>query len=393
MDFHQKIVAFLSNYIQINTAHPSPAYDEAITFLQANAQADGLLHQCIDLGNGTQAFVATVLGSDTLLPALALVHHMDVVPALDVESWQYQPFGGIVADGVMYGRGTQDMKSVGAIHYHSLRALAQSGKQPKRTVHVIAAPDEELGGFAGTKLLLQAPAFTALNIGYVLDEGVASGISDAVFIKVSERKPLQVRVCAIGTATHGSHLIADNPIHKLVQVCAQIVQGQQERQVRAGEYGSRGKQLSANITSLQAGQAATYNAVPATAEAVVDIRVPQAMSLLQAQQLLEKAVQSVPGVSYEVLASVADYACADQEQTDLFSVLVQACEQHKLQPMVYHAEATTDLRYYLQQGMQGLGFSPFTCKEALHATNESLPIADLIRGYEVLCTFLSTFCY
>jgi len=392
MQAYQHIISFLSNYIQINTAHPDPAYDEAIAFLQAHARKDGLMHHCIDLGNGTQVFVATLVGSDTTLPALALIHHMDVVPALDEPQWVYPPFAGVISEDIIYGRGAQDMKSVGVIHYHALRALAQSGKQPRRTLHVIAAPDEELGGFAGTNLLLQTKAFEALKIGYVLDEGVASGVSNTVFIKVTERKPLQGGVRAVGIAAHGSHLLADNPIHKLVQVCSLVVQGQEKRQLNAGAYEMQGKQLSVNITSLQAGHAATYNAVPASAEAIFDIRVPQAMSLEQAQELLEQAVQSVAGVSYEVLASVADYVCADQEQTELYALLAQACEQHGLRSIVYHAEATTDLRYYLQQGMQGLGISPFTCKEALHATNESLPVANLVRGYKVLCTFLTHFC-
>ena len=144
---------------------------------------------------------------------------------------------------------------------------------------------------------------------------------------------------------------------------------------------------------MQSGHAATYNAVPATAEAVIDIRVPQALSVAQVHEFLASAMKTAPGVVYEVLASVADYTCADQTQTALFNTLVRACEQHTVHPIVYHAEATTDLRYYLQHGMQGVGFSPFTCKEALHATNESLPITDLIRGYELLCTFLSQFCY
>ncbi len=337
--------------------------------------------------------LSAIPGKDKTLPALALVHHMDVVPIIDADSWDYPPFGGIVADGHLHGRGTQDMKSVGAIHYQALRKCAQLGIQPQRTIYLIAVPDEEIGGFTGTKLLLQSPLFAHLAIGYVLDEGLASGNPAAVFIKTSERKPLQVRISATGKAAHGSHLFADNPIHKLVQVCASLVQEQQQRQATATTLSSLGQVLSANITSLHAGNTATYNAVPAEAEAIIDIRVPHAMPAETARNIVEHAVYAVPGASYEIVACVADYPLIDQEQTILFAALAKACTFHGIEPIAYHAEEASDLRFYWQHGLQGLGFSPFTCKEALHATNESLPLIDLIRGYEIICTFLSQFCY
>ena len=43
-------------------------------------------------------------------PNLCFAGHTDVVPTGPTEKWRYDPFGGIVEDGILYGRGACDMK-------------------------------------------------------------------------------------------------------------------------------------------------------------------------------------------------------------------------------------------------------------------------------------------
>jgi len=39
-------------------------------------------------------------------------------------------------NGDIYGRGTQDMKSVGIQHLEAIRRLKEAGKRVKRTIHL-----------------------------------------------------------------------------------------------------------------------------------------------------------------------------------------------------------------------------------------------------------------
>lgn len=64
---------------------------------------------------------------------------MDVVPVVE-KSWKYPPFGAEIADGKIYARGTQDMKSVGMQYLSAIKALKDSGIRLKRTVHVSFVP-------------------------------------------------------------------------------------------------------------------------------------------------------------------------------------------------------------------------------------------------------------
>lgn len=84
--------------------------------------------------------VITWQGTEPLLPSIVLNSHMDVVPVFE-ENWSHPPFSAnIDAEGRIFARGTQDMKSVGVQHLAAIRALQKEGVTLKRTVHVMFVP-------------------------------------------------------------------------------------------------------------------------------------------------------------------------------------------------------------------------------------------------------------
>lgn len=68
------------------------------------------------------------------------------------------------ADGNIFARGAQDMKSVGMQYLEAIRLLKSSGWTPRRTVHVAFVPDEETGGKAGMHALVESDLFPTLNV-------------------------------------------------------------------------------------------------------------------------------------------------------------------------------------------------------------------------------------
>lgn len=73
----------------------------------------------------------------------AVLCHLDVVPAGG--GWTHPPFGGEIADGRLYGRGTMDDKGPAVICLYCLKALKEAGFAPKRTVKLIVGCNEESG--------------------------------------------------------------------------------------------------------------------------------------------------------------------------------------------------------------------------------------------------------
>jgi acetylornithine deacetylase/succinyl-diaminopimelate desuccinylase family protein len=85
-------------------------------------------------------------------PTIALNAHGDVVPP--GEGWSVDPYGGVVKDGVMYGRGVAVSKSDFATYVFALKALEESGLKLGGTVEIHLTYDEEAGGLIGPGWLL-----------------------------------------------------------------------------------------------------------------------------------------------------------------------------------------------------------------------------------------------
>jgi aminoacylase len=392
----EQMIKFLQNYLQIDTTHPTPNYQDACAFLKKHAEQDGFVYQEVPLPSGRTAAIITLRGTDSHLPALALNHHMDVVPVPNEHDWVVPPFKGAIHGDQLIGRGAQDMKGIGAIHYFALKQLKQKSIQPKRTIHIFAVPDEEIGGFTGTKEFVESDAFKQLNVGYLLDEGHSSGDANALDFKVAERKPLQVTITSKGDLAHGSKLKCTNAIHELIEFLKEIATIHKESQTKAQSI-EPGRLLATNITSLTAGARKAnghiaLNVVPNCAQATIDIRVPSTMKVADAQKMLEEKLKAFPTLSYKVEAQAQEEPKLGDYQTELYQQLEKSINKFGINAKPHFFEGASDLRFYLIRGIQGIGFTPFTIEDNIHGTNEAVPLRELIRGKQIIEQFLLDFC-
>ncbi len=86
-------------------------------------------------------------------PPLSVYAHFDTVPV--GEGWTEDPFGGVVKDGLIYGRGTADMKGSIASLLLSLEVMAEAGLEPLYDIHCLMCCDEEIGLAPGVRYLAE----------------------------------------------------------------------------------------------------------------------------------------------------------------------------------------------------------------------------------------------
>lgn len=390
-----ELVNFLQDYVRIDTTHPKPDYQRAISFLKSRARKDGFNVKELGLPSGRPALIITYPGSDPSLPSLVLNHHMDVVPA-SAEGWITPPFQAHIVDGSIIGRGTQDMKGIGAVHYFALKQLKNERIKPKRTIHIFAVPDEEIGGFTGTKELVESDYFKELNVGFVVDEGHASGDQNMFDLKVAERKPIQVRVFGKGDQAHGSKLHCFNAVHELVNFLGEITKlHYQQQEASAGN--DPGKFLSLNISSLEAGIRkqdghVALNMVPAYAQATIDIRVPAHIKNSTVKKEFEKLLSQFSCLEYKIEAEATQERLDQNYHTALYAALAHAIAKQGGATRPHYFEASSDLRFYHELGIDGIGFTPFTVQDNIHGINESVPIVQLEKAQALFVQFLHDFC-
>src|SRR5438045_6587160 len=136
----------LADYLRINTTNPPGNEILAARFLKAILDREGIEAQILDtteLGPNRANLYARLRGNGTR-KAIALVHHMDVVP-VNPASWSVDAFSGIVKDGYIWGRGAIDMKGNGIAQLMAMIALKRSAALLTRDIVFIGNSDEELG--------------------------------------------------------------------------------------------------------------------------------------------------------------------------------------------------------------------------------------------------------
>lgn len=69
--------------------------------------------------------------------------HVDNVDVNDYEEWKYDPYGGVIKDGKLYGRGASDMKASVAASVYAGAVMKRIGLPQSKTVYVCCSVMEE----------------------------------------------------------------------------------------------------------------------------------------------------------------------------------------------------------------------------------------------------------
>jgi succinyl-diaminopimelate desuccinylase len=99
-------------------------------------------------------------------PTVHLNGHFDVVPP--GEGWSLDPFGGVVRDGKIFGRGSCDMKAGIAAAAFAAAAIRRAGVAVPGTIEVSGTVDEESGGFAGVAWLAEHGRISSSRTDYCI---------------------------------------------------------------------------------------------------------------------------------------------------------------------------------------------------------------------------------
>jgi len=203
----QDAVATMSRYVQFDTTNPPGNEMPAAEWLrdqiiQRRITRDVTVHEPFP---SRGLVIARIPGAEPLKP-LMINHHMDVVAA-DPSQWTHPPFGGVIADGFVWGRGTLDTKGLGVMFLLALESLIKEGVRFRRPIVMTAVPDEEAGG-SGMKWLVENHA-AAIDPEWVWDEG--SGGLKGMFgpgilfaVAVAEKTVQWLKLIATGDPGHGS---------------------------------------------------------------------------------------------------------------------------------------------------------------------------------------------
>lgn len=370
------------------------------------------------------------------LPLLFMAH-MDVVPVAEetLPEWRFDPFGGVVEHGMIYGRGAKDMKNQLVAFFEATEQYLEEGNVLPYDLYFVLGFDEENGGKNGTAQVAAYLKEQGVQLGMVLDEGgvITDGIlglkEEIALIGVCEKGYLSVKITAKDDGGHASmppvhsalgmickagvrleaHQMPQTltePLKEMLRRLAPHTEGATRKVLSKPElYGPLLKKilaktpdsnaLSRTTTALtQAQGAAADNILPNQASLVVNFRVLPSETVEDV--LLH--VQKVIGKGYEIEPMLVRNPSRISAQDEYFEMVGKAAKTaypSLSEAVPFIMVGGTDSIYFDGLCSHIYKFGPFRCnaqeRTTIHGINEFLRIEDLMIGIRFFTAILHAY--
>lgn len=187
--------------------------------------------------------------------------HIDTVPVNSPDKWNYDPFGAEIVNGVMYGRGTTDMKGAVCAAVMAVGIIAReakrTGKRPKGDIYVSGTVFEEL--------------FEGVALGKVVEQIHPNFVvimeSTELNVNIGQRGRAEVVIQAHGQSAHSSNPnVGRNAIYELNPLVTNIIN------MTPTEHANLGKGIAV-ITDIISSPYPGASVIPDMCQITVDRRL------------------------------------------------------------------------------------------------------------------------
>lgn len=310
----EEMVAFAADLIRIPTVNPpGDAYEDCARFIGARLEScafDVEYHEAKGRPEHTKEHPrVNVVGARRGSGPGPVVHmngHFDVVPP--GQGWTVEPFGGLVHDGRVWGRGSCDMKAGIAAAVYAAEALRRAGVEVPGAIEISGTVDEESGGFAG--------------VAWLAEQGrIARGRTDYVIIPeplgvdrvcIGHRGVYWFEVTTHGRIAHGSMpFLGSSAIDQmgafLEAVRTELQPSLAGRTTRMPVVPARASRATLNVNGIAGGQPVDGIQTPCVADrcrAVLDRRflIEEGFDAVKREitDVLERTASRTPGMNWDV---------------------------------------------------------------------------------------------
>jgi len=224
---HQLSHDIFQQLIEINTTDSVGSVTAASEAMMQRFFDAGFSKEDIYLGGPNDRkknLVVRIHGTGQNKPIL-FIGHLDVVEARR-EDWTTDPFKFVEKDGYYYGRGTQDMKESDAILVTTFIRLYKEGYKPDRDLILALTADEEGGKSNGVDWLLKNQR-NLIDAEYVVnpDGGgidLEHGKAIAMDVDATEKLYGDYQLTALNPGGHSSLPVPDNAIYHIADALQRL---------------------------------------------------------------------------------------------------------------------------------------------------------------------------
>jgi succinyl-diaminopimelate desuccinylase len=309
-------------------------------------------------------------------PVLCFAGHTDVVPTGPREEWRTDPFEPVIKDGMLYGRGSADMKSgLAAMVTAAERFVAQHPKHAGSLAFLLTS-DEEGPSVDGTRRVMGELEARSEKIDYCIVGEPTSHERLGDTIKIGRRGSLSGRLTVHGVQGHIAYPhLADNPVHGFAPALAELV----------AHHWDEGNEFfqptSFQVSNISAGTGAP-NVVPGEMKVRFNLR----FSTEQTVETLQRTVLDILDrhrvkYSLEWFVSGLPFLTPPGKLTDVVCAAID--DVTGIRPAFSTTGGTSDGRFIAPTGAQVVELG--VANATIHKVNECVRVGDidlLSRIYE-----------
>ncbi|MEH6452054.1 MAG: succinyl-diaminopimelate desuccinylase [Psychromonas sp.] len=317
-------------------------------------------------------------------PLFCFAGHTDVVPSGPEENWTYPPFEPTIADGILFGRGTADMKGGIAAFIVALEEFIAQHQDHNGSIALLITSDEEGPFINGTTRVIDVLEQRNEKIDYCIVGEPSSTDHIGDTIKNGRRGSLTADLTFIGIQGHVAypHLV-ENPIHHCIPALTELSQTVWDK---GNEYFPP---TSFQITNFNSGTGAG-NVVPGAAQIQCNFRYSTELTADQLTEHVESILQS-HNLKYKIKWTYNGSPFITQPGSLTNAVSEAIFETNGITTELSTSGGTSDARFIAPTGAQVVEVGP--SNKTIHKVNECVRIADveeLVDIYKVTLQKLLT---
>jgi len=318
----------------------------------------------IDFGDTKNLYAKFDSGSET--KNICFVGHVDVVSPGDISTWSHDPFISTIKDGKLYGRGASDMKCAIACFLVAVKDFLD--KKSNISLSVLITSDEEGSGKNGVILVLPELSKRGEKIDYCIVGEPTSVERVGDMIKVGRRGSFTARIEVVGEQGHVAYPhLAENPIPILSRILCDL----NDYKLDSGNEVFESSNLE--IVDINTGNN-TYNLIPRSAKAVVNIRHNDMHDKDSLYNMIHNICKKYSDqVLIDIISHSDTYLAKSFEFANVVSVVIEKICQYKT--ILSTNGGTSDARFVSRycDNIVEVGLSSATA----HKVDEHVLISDI----------------